>query len=276
LQAVLMALVAVPAAAAAVGEVSSWGYDLEGSRFAAAEATITPQNVGRLRLKWVFAVPTATGAQSQPVVADGRLYFGGTNGVFYALNAATGKLIWRFNTRRVIHVASNALRDGPAIAGGVVYFGDQHANLFALDAQTGKLRWRTKLDSHPAAVITGSPIVYDGRVIVGVSSIEELFAVAPAYPCCTFRGGLVALDAQTGRLLWRHYMVPQPSLIAISEGCHGTDRPGSGCGPRRRSTRVPGRSSSAPETTTSGPPLASRTRSWRSTPRPEPRSGPPS
>ena len=90
--------------------------------------------------------------------------------------------------------------------------------MFALDARTGKLRWVVKLDSHPAAVITGSPIVYHGRVIVGVSSIEELFAVAPAYPCCTFRGSLVALDAQTGRLLWRHYMVPKPSLTGVSAG----------------------------------------------------------
>lgn len=208
----------VPAAAAAAGDVRSWSYDLEGSRYAAAETTITPHNVSRLRLKWVFAVPTATGAQSQPAVVGNTLYFGGTNGVFYALNATTGKLRWRFNTAPIVHVASNPLRDGPAVSGGVVYFGDDKADLFALDARTGKLRWVVKLDSHPAAVITGSPIVYDGRVIVGVSSIEELFALVPTYPCCTFRGSLVALDAQTGRLLWRHYMVPKPSLIGVSAG----------------------------------------------------------
>ena len=208
----------VPAAAAAAGNVRSWGYDLEGSRYAAAETTITPHNVSRLRLKWVFAVPTATGAQSQPAVVGNTLYFGGTNGVFYALNATTGKLRWRFNTARIVHVASNPLRDGPAVSRGVVYFGDNKADLFALDARTGKLRWIVKLDSHPAAVITGSPVVYHGRVIVGVSSVEELFALVPAYPCCTFRGSLVALDAQTGRLLWRHYMVPKPSLIGVSKG----------------------------------------------------------
>ena len=128
--AVLVALVAVPATAAAgvpagvpatvpaAGNVRSWGYDLEGSRYAAAETTITPHNVSRLRLKWVFAVPTATGAQSQPAVAGNTLYFGGTNGVFYALNATTGKLRWRFSTARIVHVASNPLRDGPAVSGG--------------------------------------------------------------------------------------------------------------------------------------------------------------
>lgn len=216
----LVSLAAASAAVAATGDVTNWGYDLAGSRFAAGERTITPLNVDRLRLKWAFAVPTATGAQSQPAVVGNTIYFGGTNGVFYALNATTGKLRWRFKTTPTARpgLLANALRDAPAVADGVVYFGDKRADMFALDAATGKLIWRVKLDSHPAAVMTGSPVVFGGRVIVGVSSIEEVFAVAPTYPCCTFRGTLVALDARTGRLLWRHYMVPKPSLTGVSGG----------------------------------------------------------
>jgi polyvinyl alcohol dehydrogenase (cytochrome) len=206
-----VSLLGAPALARAA-DVPSWGYDVRGSRSNRAERTITPVSVKRLRLKWAFAVPTATGQQSQPAVVGGRLYFGGTNGVFYALNATTGRLLWSYDTKPLVHpgVKGNPLRDGPAVAGGIVYFGDKKGDLFALDARTGALRWMTKLDSHPAAAITGAPVVDHGRVIVGVSSIEELFAAAPSYSCCTFRGSLVALGAQTGAVLWRHYTLPDP------------------------------------------------------------------
>jgi polyvinyl alcohol dehydrogenase (cytochrome) len=204
------------ATAARTATVPSWGFDLQGSRYNGAERAITPADVHELRLKWTFAVPSATGQQSQPAVASGRLYFGGTNGVFYALDARTGRLTWRFDTKPHVSgaaVSGNPLRDGPAVAGGAVYFGDKHADVFALDARTGALRWMRKLDPHPAAVITGAPVVYHGRVIVGVSSIEEIFAAAPGYPCCTFRGSLAALDARTGRILWQDYTLPSPPAL---------------------------------------------------------------
>jgi polyvinyl alcohol dehydrogenase (cytochrome) len=201
-----------PAANADLADVSSWGYTVTGSRYNANEQTVTPATVRSLRLKWAFAVPTATGQQSQPAVVNGTLYFGGTNGVFYALDSKTGKLRWQFDTNPIVGTSGqgNALRDGPAVDNGIVYFGDKHADIFALDATTGKMLWETKLSTHPAAVITGAPIVFHGRVIVGVSSIEELFAGKPTYACCTFRGSLAALDANTGRILWQTYTIPNP------------------------------------------------------------------
>src|SRR5438270_8987082 len=109
----------------------SWGFDVRGSRFNGAERAITPKNVQGLKLKWAFAVPTATGQQSQPAVVRNTLYFGGTNGVFYALNATTGKRRWSFDTKPVVHAGAtgNPLRDGPAVSGGIVYFGDKKGNV---------------------------------------------------------------------------------------------------------------------------------------------------
>lgn len=78
----------------------------------------------------------------------------------------------------------------------------------AVSKQTGDLIWSTKLDEHPASIVTQSAVVFGNRVYVGVSSLEELFAVDPNYPCCTFRGSVVALDANTGEILWRTYTVP--------------------------------------------------------------------
>jgi polyvinyl alcohol dehydrogenase (cytochrome) len=83
------------------------------------------------------------------------------------------------------------------------------ANVIAVDRQTGTLRWITQVDAHPAAIITGSPVVFDGVVYIGVSSSEETLAgINPAYPCCSFRGSVVALDAKSGAMLWKTFDVP--------------------------------------------------------------------
>ncbi|GAC1350908.1 MAG: hypothetical protein NVSMB27_37960 [Ktedonobacteraceae bacterium] len=78
----------------------------------------------------------------------------------------------------------------------------------AVNADTGSLIWITQLDSHPVARITQSPIVYGNTVYVGVSSQEETLAKDPTYPCCTFRGSVVALNATTGTIVWQTYTVP--------------------------------------------------------------------
>src|SRR6266850_2014248 len=82
------------------------------------------------------------------------------------------------------------------------------ANVISVDRETGTLRWMTQVDAHPAAEITGSPVVFDGVVYIGVSSNEETLALDPAYPCCSFRGSIVALDAKTGEMLWKTFDMP--------------------------------------------------------------------
>jgi polyvinyl alcohol dehydrogenase (cytochrome) len=77
-----------------------------------------------------------------------------------------------------------------------------------LFTMSGVLHWITHVDSHPAAVITGSSVVSGDIVYVGVSSIEESLATDPTYRCCSFRGSVVALEANTGQVLWKQYMLP--------------------------------------------------------------------
>jgi len=74
--------------------------------------------------------------------------------------------------------------------------------------QTGNLLWITKVDPHPAAIITGSPVVVGNVIYQGISSIEEGLATVKGYACCTFRGSVVALNADTGAILWQTFMVP--------------------------------------------------------------------
>ena len=80
--------------------------------------------------------------------------------------------------------------------------------------------WVTQVDTNKAAVITGSPVVVGNMVIVGVSSSEEGLADTPGYVCCTFRGSLVALNVNTGAILWKTYTVPdnggQPTGYSVA------------------------------------------------------------
>ncbi|MDX2181639.1 MAG: PQQ-binding-like beta-propeller repeat protein, partial [Bryobacteraceae bacterium] len=90
-------------------------------------------------------------------------------------------------------------------------FGDTKANVYGVRAATGERVWKVKADDHAFARITGSPSLHAGRVYVPVSSAEEVPAANPRYPCCSFRGSVVALDTATGRQLWKSYTIPTPA-----------------------------------------------------------------
>ena len=81
--------------------------------------------------------------------------------------------------------------------------------MYSVDALTGKELWRTKVDDHPAAIITGSPTLVGTTLFVPVSSYEEVTGANKSYSCCTFRGSVVALDASTGKLLWKAFTIAE-------------------------------------------------------------------
>ncbi|GAA3884534.1 PQQ-binding-like beta-propeller repeat protein [Saccharothrix violaceirubra] len=202
------------------GDWGTWSKDLSGSRHNAAEWRITPDNVHRLKLKWVYAHPkSAAPVRSQPAIVDGTAYFGSDDGTFQAVDARTGAQRWSADLRAGLPPGERPplVWDSPSVSKGRVYFGDLGGRLHALDQRTGERVWTTKVDTHPSATLTSSPIVYDGKVYVGTSSGENAnnngTGDDPAYPCCTFRGHIDAFDAATGALAWRHYTVPQPQAV---------------------------------------------------------------
>jgi outer membrane protein assembly factor BamB len=103
----------------------------------------------------------------------------------------------------------SAITIGASGQGWSAYFGDQRGNAFAVDAVTGQLRWKTRIEAHRAAIVTGAPALSNGVLYVPVSSYEEVTGASPRYECCSFRGSLVALDAETGNVLWQSYTIPQ-------------------------------------------------------------------
>ena len=161
----------------------------------------------KLSLKWAFGFPDATSAWSQPTVASGRVFVGSQNGTVYSLDAKSGCIHWTFTAKSGVRTAlSFGPREGAN--GYAVYFGDTGANVYALDAATGRELWSRRLDEHLYARITGSPTLYQDRLYVPVSSMEETAASQPGYECCTFRGSLNALDVKTGAVVWQTFLVP--------------------------------------------------------------------
>ncbi len=190
-----------------------WAPTNANTRFqTSAQAGFSENDVPRLALKWAFGFPDATSAWSQPTVAGGRLFVGSQNGTVYALDAKSGCIIWTFTAQSGVRTAP-VLGARPDGGGLFVYFGDTGANVYALDASNGALSWTRRVDQHPFARVTGTPTFDRGRLYVPISSIEETAAYQPGYACCTFRGGVAALDAATGALIWRLYTVPEPKPI---------------------------------------------------------------
>ena len=179
-----------------------------------AEHEIGPASVKNLTPQWVFT--TGGDVSATPTVFGDAVYFPDWGGNLFAVKKNSGRLIWSHKISDYNGVGGSVSRVSPAVDGGQLIIGDilsptqahNGANVISVDRNKGTLRWITQVDSHSAAIITGSPVVFDGIVYVGVSSIEENLAANPAFPCCTFRGSIVALDAKSGAMLWKTFVVP--------------------------------------------------------------------
>ncbi len=189
---------------------NGWGASPANTRVQSAEkAGLTAEQVPNLKVKWAFGYPAGTVA-SQPTVVGGRVFVGTYRGQIYSLDAATGCVYWAVKNptgiRSAISIARLPSSNPPRYA---AYFGDLSATAHALDARTGEEIWKTKVDSHPIARITGAPQYHDRRLYVPVTSLEEVSGSDPKYSCCTFRGTLVALNAATGKQIWKTYTIQE-------------------------------------------------------------------
>ncbi|MGA9774187.1 MAG: PQQ-binding-like beta-propeller repeat protein [Blastocatellia bacterium] len=191
---------------------NGWGRDADNSRYQ-PQPGISAEQVPRLKVKWAFAHPGPM-ATGQPTLIGDRIFLTTEVGIIYCLNAQTGCTYWTMNAGAAVRAAISVgtLPTGSA-AKFALYFGDEKSTVQALDAATGKLLWKTKVEDHLLSRITGSPLLYRNRVYVPVSSFEETAGRDVKYECCKFRGSIVALDAYTGKILWKSYSVqdePKP------------------------------------------------------------------
>lgn len=185
------------------GAWNAWGNGIDNPRY-----TDDPLDPAKLELKWAFGIPGAAVSFAQPSISGGRIFMGSASRKVYSLDARTGCIYWIFapqaNVRGAITITPQKL----------ALFADQGGNAYAVDARNGELLWKTHVDNHPYAHVTGSPVFYKDRLYVPISSGEDGPSLNPKYECCTGRGGVVALDAKTGKILWHTYSVfdePKPT-----------------------------------------------------------------
>lgn len=189
------------------GVWNGWGAGTSNTRYQPT-TTITPENVAQLELKWAFGFPGSRSVMGQPSVVDGRVYTGTDTGQVYALDASTGCMLWSYK-------ADTAVRTGVTVANigegkRAAFFGDGRGKVYAVDAASGVEVWKTEpVDAHPATKLTGAPVFFENRLYVPVSSGEEGSGGGANYACCTFRGSVVALAADTGKQIWKTYVIPE-------------------------------------------------------------------
>lgn len=170
------------------------GNDLGNSRAATDETALGPDNVAGLRPAW--ATDDIDGVTGTPIVDDGTVYVGDWTGHVRALDATTGEERWAQDLDTHYVAGAVAVVDERVVAGTF------DGRLVALDRRTGEPVWEADVDDHPQAVVFGSPVAVDGLVVAGVGSFE-VFAGGDEP---TFRGHVVAHDAQTGDEAWTFWV----------------------------------------------------------------------
>jgi PQQ-dependent dehydrogenase (methanol/ethanol family) len=183
------------------GDWLTYNGDDSGNRYSALKQ-ITTENVGSLRVKWVFPIQHF-GLETTPIAADGVLYVTGPNQVF-ALDALTGAALWQYSrpqSRDLRGDASLGTNRGVALRDDKVFFVTDNARLLALDRATGKLVWETSMvpPSNQGQPYGGTvaPLIVRDLVIAGVAGGDH-----------GLRGFVAAYRASDGELVWRRWTVP--------------------------------------------------------------------
>lgn len=186
-------------------EPGSWlstGRSYNEQRFSPLEK-INTENVAKLGLAWSYKVDVDRGAEATPLVVDGVMYTSGAYSIVYALDAKTGKEIWKYDPEVKRSKSGNACCDvvnrGVAVKDGKVYVAAFDGRIVAINAKDGTRAWESDASdgSGRTFALTGAPLVVKNRVIVGSGGAEY-----------NARGFISAFDTDTGKLVWRFFTVP--------------------------------------------------------------------
>ncbi len=165
---------------------------------------IAPDNVARLSAQWTFqaeGMVIGRGFEGTPLVMDGVLYITGNNNTAWALDARTGRQLWRYRRQLppgLTYGAGNPSNRGFAALGDRLYMATLDAHLLAFDRNTGKIVWDVVMDDYKLGHAgISAPLVVKDKVIIGNSGGD-----------IPTRGFLDAYDAATGQRAWRFYTIP--------------------------------------------------------------------
>jgi PQQ-dependent dehydrogenase (methanol/ethanol family) len=163
---------------------------------------INEKNVNNLGLAWYLDYDGAMGVVSEPIVVDGVIYVSAPLSKVYAVDAVSGKLLWKFDPKIRLDQALNGsysarTNGGVAVWNGKVYVGTGDCRLIAIDAATARQVWEATVCEPTQTGITGAPRVAKGKILMGFNGSDD-----------AVRGALAAYDAETGKEVWRFWTVP--------------------------------------------------------------------
>jgi polyvinyl alcohol dehydrogenase (cytochrome) len=244
---VLAGLLVTGAQAAPSSSWSMSGQGITNWRYQADETQINANNAGSLKTAW--AATLGGDISATPAVVDGVAYVPDWGGKLTAINTQNGSIIWQSNVGTLAGAAGRLVEDiptqtvvldtqhpvvsrtSPAVSGNTVVIGTQTmrsttgqdgARLIAVDKTTGQTLWTTRLDDHPLSIDSMSPTIYNGKIYVGVASIEE-----NGVDCdgpnddghfCYFRGSVERVDLATGAIDWKTYTISAAQVAAGYSG----------------------------------------------------------
>ncbi len=197
------------AGATSADQPQNWyaaGRDTEGTYYSPLSA-IDATNVKDLGFAWTYDLGLPQrGQEATPVVIDGVMYTSGTWGYVYAIDAASGRELWRYDPKSDFQAARNPCCDlvnrGVAVTGGKVYVASGDGRLHAINATTGKKVWEvdTIVDHQQPYASTGTPLIAGNKVIIGNAGADIGHGGV--------RGYISAYDLDSGKFKWRFYTVP--------------------------------------------------------------------
>ncbi|MEP6783730.1 MAG: PQQ-binding-like beta-propeller repeat protein, partial [Acidobacteriota bacterium] len=212
LAAVTIAQQAPPPALVSIQEVAQ-GLPADGSRWLtfggdyanhrhSPLTQITPANVARLKPLWTFQTATLGNFETTSLLRDNVLYVTGPQNLAWAIDARTGRQIWRYRRELPANLTAccGLVNRGFGVLGGKLFMTTLDAHLIALDIKTGAVAWDVTLDDYQTGhSSTIAPLVVKDKVIVGAAGGEY-----------GIRAFIDAYDAATGKRAWRFYTVPAP------------------------------------------------------------------
>ncbi|MGA9868410.1 MAG: PQQ-binding-like beta-propeller repeat protein [Acetobacteraceae bacterium] len=164
---------------------------------------INTGNVARLHPAWIFQTDISESLETTPIVVNGTMYVTTAFDHVYALDARTGRELWHYKQALgpITTYCCGSNNRGVAVYGNKVYLATLDSKLVALDAKTGKPVWSTDVaDPELGYSETMAPTAVNGKILLGTNGGEY-----------GIRGFVKAFDAETGRLLWTFYTIPENS-----------------------------------------------------------------
>lgn len=173
----------------------------------AEQSGLTTADLSKLELAWAIGFPATSSLRAAPVIIGSTIFYSATDsGRVFALDIDTGCVKWVYEpgTRLRSSMAYDVI-DGR----GTLAFGDQAGMVHVINAENGEVIWvASGQASNNEAMITGTPVIHEDRIIVPLSGSGVVTGGNPNYECCENHGAVTALNVRTGEKIWEYHTMP--------------------------------------------------------------------